>query len=693
MKIVGTSQRRCSAYQTKSFEDDFNDHGLLQEGALEKRQKSLFFPMNRILDFMGCSRIRQKAKMWSFFAFWASVKGRGSGVGGYFLAGRKMNWFLIGCSLIGSNFGGEHLVGLAGSGAASGIGVANFEIQVFFGCRSFCYVGLDFRASIFCVRGKLLIMTATQCFISDSQLIYTMPEYIRKRFGGRRIPLYLSGISFLLYVLIKLAADLFSGAIFIKIVLGWNLYWAILLQLAVACISTASGGLRAVMWTDTVQVIIMFTGLIALMFISFQKVGGYTSMTEQYFTAVPNSSFVFSNDAKCAGMPKRDALSWAKPIDNMEMPWLGGIFGYYSMALIVQKAISGRNYSHAKGGCIMAAFFKLTTMWFMVFPGMIARILYPNELACTDPKVCQEICYSPNGCSNIAFPILVTRLLPIGLKGVMAAVMMSAIMGSLSSIFNSISSIFTFDVWPVVRKNPTTLEQLIVGRVFVIVMVVIAVCWLPIIAAYPNSQLFVYVQSVTCYLAPPVSATFLLAVLVPWSNEKVTIGAFWSLMIGLIIGLTRLILEVSFQAPTCFEPDLRPDFLTKVHYLHFALALFGFCCLLNLSISYFTLENNFQKPDSGLTFWSRKETTSKFTKPSFPHDSGTSQKRAKLPTSKLKRFMYFICGLDEQEMHMDVTHHNEERCSLTETLFWRVTTNVLGISAVTALIFVYCVWA
>merc|ERR1719474_1647153 len=184
----------------------------------------------------------------------------------------------------------------------------------------------------------------------------------------------------------------------------------------------------------------------------------------------------------------------------------------------------------------------------MIFPGMAARILFKDEVACADPIECDRICGSKSGCTNIAFVKLVTELMPVGMRGAMMAVMLAALMSSLTSIFNSSSTIFTMDIYPRIRSKPSDTELLIVGRIFVLVLVGISIVWIPIIQVSQGSQLFNYIQAITSYLAPPICAVYLLAVFWPRTNEP---GAFWGLMVGLIIGLIRFGLEFGVSVPPC----------------------------------------------------------------------------------------------------------------------------------------------
>ncbi|XP_064460618.1 sodium/mannose cotransporter SLC5A10-like [Ornithodoros turicata] len=511
-----------------------------------------------------------------FVGAWSSWRSSRNSMSGYFLASRSMHWIPVGASLFASNIGSGHFVGLAGSGAASGIGIAGFELNAVF---------------VVLILGWVFVPV----YIASG--VYTMPEYLRKRFGGQRIRIYLSVLALLLSIFTKISADLFAGAIFIKQALGWNLYVSVCILLAVACLFTVAGGLTAVIWTDFVQTVLMFVGAISLTIISMIRVGGYDELMRKFATAEPHDgSYVryTPDNVSCSKVTEHYA-SLLRPATDTDLPWTGMVIGstiaaiwyWCSDQVIVQRALSAKNMSHAKGGCVMAGFLKLFPLYLLVVPGMVARVLYPDTVACSDPMRCKEVCGSSNGCTNIAYPLLVVRLMPVGARGMMLSVMLAALMSSLTSIFNSSSTIFTIDIWKKFRKQASEWELLVVGRCFVVVMVAVSVVWIPIIETFPNSQLFHYIQGVTSYLAPPVCAIYVLAISWTRINEP---GAFWGLMVGLAVGLTRFAWEFSYTVPPCgtAEPDPRPAIISSVHYLHFGILLFFITIITSIVVSLLT---------------------------------------------------------------------------------------------------------
>eukprot|EP00076_Gallus_gallus_P045530 XP_025011068.1 sodium/glucose cotransporter 5 isoform X10 [Gallus gallus] len=414
--------------------------------------------------------------------------------------------------------------------------------------------------------------------------------------------------------------DLYSGALFVQVCLGWNLYLSTVLMLLVTGLYTIAGGLVAVIYTDALQTLIMVLGAIVLAVKAFNAIGGYSNLEEAYLKAVPSK--IVPNTT--CHLPRADAMHLFRDPISGDLPWTGMTFGLSIMAtwywctdqVIVQRSLSARSLSHAKAGSILASYLKMLPLFVIIMPGMISRVLFPglmmqqgvtlgsaglccpssagvhqgvfsvqhpdtalpsgasssltDAVACVDPEECTRVCGAAVGCSNIAYPKLVVELMPSGLRGLMIAVMMAALMSSLTSIFNSSSTLFTMDIWRRMRPGASERELLMVGRVVTVLLVALSVVWIPILQSSGGGQLYIYIQAVTSYLAPPVTAVFILAVFWPRANEQ---GAFWGLMAGLALGLARMGLELAHPTPRCGVPDRRPWLLADLHYLHFAALL------------------------------------------------------------------------------------------------------------------------
>eukprot|EP00070_Physeter_catodon_P048834 XP_028355728.1 sodium/glucose cotransporter 5 isoform X4 [Physeter catodon] len=460
----------------------------------------------------------------------------------------------MGASLFASSEGSGLFIGLAGSGAAGGLAVAGFEWHATYVLLALAWVFVP---------------------IYISSEIVTMPEYIQKRYGGQRIRMYLSVLSLLLSVFTKISIDLYAGALFVHICLGWNFYLSTTLMLTITALYTIAGGLTAVIYTDALQTLIMVVGAVILTVKAFEQIGGYERLAPAYAQAVP--SRIISNTT--CHVPRADAMHMFRDPYTGDLPWTGMTFGLTVMAtwywctdqVIVQRSLSARDLNHAKGGSILASYLKMLPMGLIIMPGMISRVLFPDDVGCVVPSECLRACGAEIGCSNIAYPKLVMELMPTGLRGLMIAVMMAALMSSLTSIFNSSSTLFTMDIWKWLRPRAGERELLLVGRLVTVVLIGVAVAWIPVLQGSNSGQLFIYMQSVTSSLAPPVTAVFVLGIFWRRANEQ---GAFWGLMAGLAVGATRLVLEFLHPAPPCGHPEERPAILHSVHYLHFAVALF-----------------------------------------------------------------------------------------------------------------------
>ncbi|XP_072227729.1 sodium/glucose cotransporter 1 [Leuresthes tenuis] len=500
---------------------------------------------------------------------WAMVRTNRSTVGGFFLAGRSMVWWPIGASLFASNIGSGHFVGIAGTAAASGIAIGGFEWNALI---------------VVVILGWLFV----PIYIKAG--VVTMPEYLKKRFGGQRIRIYLSVLSLILYVFTKISADMFSGAIFIQQALGLNIYVAVIALLAITALYTVTGGLAAVIYTDTLQTIIMVIGSFILMGFAFNEVGGYNNFQDLYMKSVPN--ITGGIDPACYE-PRPDSFHIFRDAVTGDLPWPGLVFGLTIQAtwywctdqVIVQRCLSAKNLSHVKGGCILCGYLKLLPMFLMVFPGMISRILYADVVACVDPDECQKYCGASVGCTNIAYPKLVVDLMPNGLRGLMLSVMLASLMSSLTSIFNSASTLFTMDIYTKIRSSAKEKELMIAGRVFILALIGVSIAWIPVVQSAQSGQLFDYIQSITSYLAPPVAAVFMLAIFCKRVNEP---GAFFGLTIGLLIGLSRMIAEFIYGTGSCANPSDCPTIICGVHYLYFAILLFGISCIIIIGISLVT---------------------------------------------------------------------------------------------------------
>ncbi|CAF0908267.1 unnamed protein product [Adineta steineri] len=506
--------------------------------------------------------------------FYSMFKYNRSTVKGYFLANRQMPWLCIGASLFASNIGAEHFIGLASSGAAKGISVGAFEIN-----------------SIAII--QLLGWVFLPVFIATG--VSTLPEYMSRRFGGQRIRIYIACLYLLLYILTKISVNIYAASLFINYAFHWNIYLSVLFVLFLTAICTVSGGLASVMYTDTLQAVIMILGGFVLMVLSYKEIGGISEFHRRYINAMPsvviddqvgNMTSVWSNQTSVlntCGKPTDKSFQLLRGISDPDMPWLGFLLGHTpntiwywcSDQMMVQRVLAAKTISHARGGTLLAGYLKILPLFMIIIPGMISRALYPDTVACNQPSVCESICHSKRSCTNIAYPTLILKILPTGFKGIMLAVMLAALISGLTSIFNSASTIFTVDIYPNIfsyrRKKITNRELMIVGRLFVVLMTAVGIAWIPIVIQMQGSELYIYMQQVIGFLAPPIACIYILAVLWTRTNEQ---GAFAGLMVGFVFGVIRMVLEFSKHGPLCGEIDKRFWFIRNINFMYYALFLF-----------------------------------------------------------------------------------------------------------------------
>nr|XP_005612460.1 solute carrier family 5 member 4 isoform X1 [Equus caballus] len=612
---------------------------------------------------------------------WAMLRTNRNTIGGFFLAGREMVWWTMGASLFASNIGSGQIVGLAGTGAASGIATAAFEWNA-----------------------SLLLLALGWFFVPIyiKAEVMTMPEYLKKRFGGERLQIYLSVLSLFIIVVLRISSDMFSGAIFIKLALGLDLYLAIFILLVVTAIYTITGGLASVIYTDTLQTIIMLIGSFILMGFAFAEVGGYQSFAEKYMNAIPSA--VEGDNLTISPTcytPKADSFHIFRDAVTGDIPWPGTVLGMNLVAawywcsdqVIVQRCLSGKNMSHVKASCIMCGYLKLLPMFLMVMPGMISRILYTGKVACVVPSECVKHCGVEVGCTNYAYPILVMELMPNGLRGLMLSAMLASLISSLTSIFNSASTLFTMDLYTKMRKQASERELLIAGRLFMILLTVVSIVWVPLVEVAQNGQLVHYIESISSYVGPPIAAVFLLAIFCKRVNEQ---GAFWGLMVGLVLGLIRMIAEFVYGTGSCLAASGCPDIICGVHYLYFAMILFFVTTLVALGISLLTKPI----PDVHLhrLCWALRNSTEERIdldageKRYEESDDGDDEDNPEETRGCLRKSYDVFCGWEKQGPKLSKEEKEAQRKKLTDTSekpLWRSVVNVNAILLLAVLVFAY----
>ena len=462
----------------------------------------------------------------------------------YFLAGRDVGWFFIGASLFVSNISTEHFIGLSGSGASSGLAVGHFE---WWACLILLLLGWVFVP--FYLRSN----------------VFTMPEFLERRFS-RNCAVYLAAISIIAYIFTKISVQLYAASVVLERVAGWKLWeTAVVLVIAVG-IYTVAGGLAAVIYTDTVQTLILITGAVALTIIGLHRVGGLAHLR----TMVPAGYF-----------------HMIKPISDHDFPWTGIFFGapilgiwyWCTDQVIVQRVLSARDEGHAKAGTIFAGFLKILPVFMLVLPGIIAYALFKDQLKTPD----------------FAYPTLILNLLPTGLVGLVLAALLAAVMGAMSSVFNSTSTLVTLDFYKKIRPQASESQLVNFGRVATGVMVVLGLLWVPFIH-YISSQLYIYLQSVQAYISPPIAACFVLGILWPRLNAS---GAITSLLAGFVLGAVRFVLELADKSAHFESGIIR--WTVDMNFLHYAIFMFVVCALILVIVSMMTPAPD-RRQLAGLTF-------------------------------------------------------------------------------------------
>lgn len=490
-------------------------------------------------------------------AAWATLQERAGGddSADYFLAGRNVGWFVIGASLFASNIGSEHLIGLAGTGATSGLAVGQFEILA---------------ALILLLLGWVFV----PFYIKSG--VYTMPEFLERRYSsGARW--YLASISIAAYVMTKISVTIFAGAIVFESV-GVPFWTGAFVVVAATGIYTIFGGLRAVLYTDLIQVFVLIGGSLAVTLLGIAKIGGWGELQQ-----VAGEGF----------------FDLWKPISDPDFPWTGILFGAPILGIwywctdqfIVQRTLSAKDQANARRGSIFAGYLKLLPLFIFVLPGIVAYALVQRgELVLEQ--------------SDQALPVLVGALLPLGLRGIVVAGLLAALMSSLSSVFNSCSTLVTWDIYKKLKPDASERQLVWVGRMATVVLTILGLLWIPLMQIV-SGQLYTYLQSIQAYISPPIAAVFLLGVF--WSRVNAK-GAMASLLTGFVLGTARLVLEIMNGADKNGLPDGWIAYFAEINFLHLAIVLFAICVTVLVVVSLMT-EAPSRRKIAGLTYATADEPT------------------------------------------------------------------------------------
>ncbi len=479
----------------------------------------------------------------------------------YFLASRSAGWILIGSSIFASNIGAEHLIGLAGSGADSGVAFAHWELH------SYLVLVLGWIFAPFYLRAR----------------IFTTPEFLEKRYTPATRTV-LSVIFLVSYILTKASVTIFAGAFAIQTILGYqyvdlpvlgqtDFFWFAAFSLVIITgVFVVLGGMKSVLYTEAMHVPVLLAGSTVLLFVGLDAIGGMSALRE----ANPDTIHLWrplSTTPETQGFP-------GFLFDPSSTPWLGvllcspiiGLWYWCTDQYIVQRVLTGKSLKESRRGTIFAAYLKLTPLFIFLLPGMIAVALYKQGA----PGF-ETIGDNPQG----AFPVLVSSLLPVGLRGLVLAGMLSALMSALASLFNSTATLFTVDFYKRLRPQSTEKHLVNVGRIATAGVIVLGMLWIPFLQDLGKGQLYTYLQLVQSLLAPSIAAVFMLGI---FSNGVTPKSGLIGIVTGFVLGMLRLIFQATHEMYGIEWPGFIQT-LVDINWLYFSFMLFVFTCVVIFAVS------------------------------------------------------------------------------------------------------------
>jgi SSS family solute:Na+ symporter len=434
----------------------------------------------------------------------------------YFLAGKSIGWVAIGLTIFSTNISSEHFIGLAGSGATRGLAVGQFELIAIF---------------------VLVLLGWILAPIYYKSGVMTMPEFLEKRFD-RRIRKIFAVLSISIYLFTKVSVTLFAGGVLFYKIFGLNIYTSAIAIVLLTGLYTLIGGAKAVIKTNVFQSVMLILGALTITILGLNEIGGISGLTNR----LPHEFFTMF-----------------KPVSDPDFPWTGILFGAPIIAFwywctdqyIVQRLLSAKSLNDARRGSLFAALLKILPIFILVLPGLIAVGIYPGIKG------------------DDTYPTLLAgNLLPVGIKGLVLAGVLAAIMSSLSSVFNVAAALYTNDIYKPKHANVSEHKLVLVGRLATIVLIFLAILCVPLVRQI-DSQIYLYLQSVQAYFGPPIAALFITGLLNKSINAK---GAFWGLIAGESLGLLRLLTDISISSGTILPEVIR--YYGSISFLHLAIVIF-----------------------------------------------------------------------------------------------------------------------
>jgi solute:Na+ symporter, SSS family len=455
-----------------------------------------------------------------------------------FLGGRSVGWLAIGASIFAANIGSEHLIGLAGAGASTGLSSSHWEFHAW----------------------VLVLMSWVFLPFYYKSGVSTMPEFLERRFGSKARWI-LSLVSLAAYVLTKISVTVYAGALFfetmmpeVQLTVGSTMissFWiGAIVTVLVAGLYSSIGGLSAVVYTDLVQTGIILLGTLAVTAFALHHLGhsGVVLPDGSGAQSVADGWQVLKQTIKSTGNVEQFGL-WHS-LSHKAFPWLGvvvasatiGVWYWCTDQFIIQRTLAAKNLTHARRGAIWGGALKLCPVFLFLVPGMLGFAMHHNhvslgngEVFAIPLKTLADGSQVING--DTVFPTLVQSLLPVGFRGLVVAGMIAALMSSLASLFNSVSTLFTVDVYQKLRPQSSPRHLVTIGRTTTVVMTLLGLLWLPIMKSISGGGLYQYIQSVQSFLAPPIVAVFVMGLF--WKRMNLR-GAVWGLGLGFALGMSKL---------------------------------------------------------------------------------------------------------------------------------------------------------
>jgi SSS family solute:Na+ symporter len=530
-------------------------------------------------------------------AWWVIKRGKDNAAD-YFLAGRNLSWWVIGASIFASNIGSEHIVGLAGSGAKDGVAMAHYELH------AWC----------------LLVLAWVFVPFYSRSLVFTMPEFLERRFStpSRYV---LSIVSLITFIVSKIAVGIFAGGVVFQVLLpemhknilghDFDSFWiGSVLVVALTGLYTMLGGMRAVAYNDAVQVMVLISGSALLTIYGLVELGGWGELKRW----CGSDMFNLWKPLLPAGVQG----SWAPVLVknaggdivkeawyfNGKFPWLGmaicapviGLWYWCTDQYIVQRALAAPNQQTARRGSIFAAFLKLFPVYLFIIPGLICFALAKSGKVPALAEVYDPATGHATAAAQGAFPLMVAHLLPAGLRGIVVAGLLSALMGSLAGVFNACSTLFTVDIYEKLRPKASQHELVRMGRLATAIMVIIAMLWIPVVRG--KTGLYEYLQSVQGYLAPPVFVVFFFGVFWKRLNAQ---GCLWAMIVGFVIGLFRMGVDTLVTTGKIFPEGSFLWIVNNIQFQYFSILITLISALVMVAVSYATAQPDYGAI-AGLTF-------------------------------------------------------------------------------------------